>query len=117
MSFFNDNKVYIIGAVLIIIIIMYYLIDYQIRTTLWNELKKIGDKKNKKLKIQKIKQQKMAQMKQRYVEEQDQEPQYDMDSYVDPAAKYVRHDEEDDDQMPQERLSKDNIYMRDLMDK
>lgn len=130
MSFINDNKVYITVALFVIIVIVYYLIDYQIKNTLFSELRKIGEKKTKKIKLQKIKQQKIAQkmkMKQQYSEEhndQENQQQYDMDSYIDPATKYTRHEEEDGDEeqemrnrMQQERLSKDNIYMRDIMDK
>ncbi len=118
-SFLNDNKAYICIALIVVVVIFYYLIDYQIKSTLRNEIKKIQTKKHKKDKIQKIRQQRaMREMEMR------NENQHDMDSYVDPAEKYRddqqhEHDHGHDHEhfhQDRARLSKDDILMRDLAD-
>jgi hypothetical protein len=122
MSFITDNKTYIICITIAIIIIVYFLIDYQIKNTLIKELQRIRGEKHKKIKIQRIKQQRMQkkthteQPKKNTVEKFNQ---HDMDSYVDPAEKNIdrEYGDEDDRNGFNEKLSKDNIYMRDMLNK
>jgi hypothetical protein len=110
----NDNKTYICIAVLVILVALYYLIDYQIKSTLKNEFKRIQNKKHKKDKLQKIRQQRLM----RDMEMRRDVDQHDMDSYVDPAEEQ-RHEHDDEHEHfhhERARLSKDDILMRDLAD-
>lgn len=117
-SFFNDNKAYIFILALVILVACYYLVDYQIKSTLRNELKSMHHKKQKKMKLHQIKQQRLAQM----MESQRNREQHEMDSYVDPAEEqqhdHIEHAEHEHEHFHRDnsRLSKDDILMRDLTD-
>lgn len=116
MQFLNNNKVYIICIILITIIVLYYFIDYKVKTTLKNELKKMGERKYKKIKLQKLNEQQMQQ-------QHNENIQHDIDSYIDPAERYVRNEnaennnENNYEKHESRRLSKDDILMRDLVDR
>lgn len=119
MAFLGDNRIYIFCVVIVLIIIAYFTIDYQIRNTLKHELKQMEKENIKRMKIKKIRQQKMMEMQRRQQMAQRQNQQkHDTDSYIDPAQEAY---EEEHDQRPtneekrSERLSKDNFMMRDLI--
>jgi ABC-type nickel/cobalt efflux system permease component RcnA len=114
-SFFNDNKAYIFILALVILVACYYLVDYQIKSTLRHELKSMHHKKQKKMKLHKIKQQRMAQM----MESQKNREQHELDSYIDPAEEQQYENEQRNREHlhhDNSRLPKDDILMRDLTD-
>ena len=108
----ENNKVYAGIISVVIVIILYYLIDYQIKSTLKQEIKKMQIKKYKRAKHAKmIKNKKNASSARRVEEtEQQMDQQGDIDSYMDPAEGY------DDNAGNNEKLTKDNMLMRDLVD-
>lgn len=105
-----DKKTYIVCFLIIFCVILYFLINYQVKSTLHSELKKISDKKKKRQKLAQIRQTKLMEMRQGHEEERNMP---DMDSYVDPAEKYV-DDNNDDGYDRQQRLNKDDMMMRDI---
>jgi hypothetical protein len=85
MGFISENRTYIFFGVFIVILIMYYVLDYQIRWTIKDELKVMKEKKYKKLKM--IKHKKMKEQKNTFNTEESSHKnaqQIDMDSYMDP---------------------------------
>lgn len=116
ISFFNDNKIYIVGIIIVLIVIAYFAIDYQIKNTLYYELRKI-EKENIR-KIKKIKQQKLIEMQkkqQAYKQTRQTNQGHDGDSYIDPAQDIYNDDEQIEEEKRSEKLSKDNFMMRDLI--
>lgn len=102
-SFLNNNKIYLLIGAVIVLLLLYFLLDYQIKLTLKNEMKKISDKKKQIHKKNKLKQIRM-QMK--------SEQQDGVDSYIDPAENYR---EEEMDERPK-RLERDDMLIRDIRD-
>lgn len=79
MTFVIENMSYVIGGFLAFLVILYFAIDYQIKTTLVNELKKIGEKKSK---MQKRKNQEF----QNKMKSEQAKRQYEVDTYQDPVS-------------------------------
>ena len=48
MGFISENKTYIFGTFVFVMICMYFILDYFIRYTMHDELKKIKSKQHKK---------------------------------------------------------------------
>lgn len=118
MNFLNDPKVMAGLAVLIFSVVIYFYINYQVSATLKVELARM--KKQKALKMAK-----QAQIAKRQQYVQSRMSRSDQDSYYDPADDVGMQDggdEEEDDrgqgdmhQGSGQRLTKDNILMRDMM--
>ena len=99
------------------IIIMYYLIDYQIRLTIKDELRSMRERKYKKMKMLKNNKAKSVE-KDTY--SKNEEPshdmnQADMDSYMDPLQNQG-DDFDNHVQHNQKRISKNDIMMRNFVD-
>jgi hypothetical protein len=115
MNFLSDPKIMVGLMVLIFSVIIYFYINYQVGIALNIELVKM--KKHKALKIAKH-----AQMLKRQQYTQSRMGSSDQDSYYDPADNAgMRDDREEDEnrgdmhQSGGQRLTKDNILMRDMM--
>lgn len=113
MNFLNDPKIMIGLAVILYSVVLYFYLNYQIGATLKLELAKA--KKHKQLKL--AKQQQLLK-RQQYL--QSRHGGHDaQDSYYDPAEDGGIQDDQDDDQddnmMGNQRLTKDNVLMRDMM--
>lgn len=115
MNFLNDPKIMAGLAVLIFSVVIYFYINYQVSATLKVELARM--KKQKQLKMAK-----QAQMLKRQQYVQSRMGRSEQDSYYDPAEdggmQGGEDDEEDQGNMHQgsgQRLTKDNILMRDMM--
>lgn len=105
MNFLDDPKI-ILGFIMIFFVITYFYINYQVNISIKSELMRI--KKHKYLKAR------HQQKKQQHIQKSD------MDSYYDPAEDDGMRDDVDDYQGDvrherEERLTKDNILMRDMM--
>lgn len=120
----EKNKLYIIGFVLISMVALYYLHIYQTTRLIRRELSKMAKEKKKKQMKQMMRrqivdeqQQHQQQQQRHYISEED--PQEEMDSYIDPGNE---NNDEIDEQpssnqsMGSSRLSDKNVLMRDMMD-
>lgn len=113
-NFLNDPKIMAGLAMLVFSVVIYFYINYQVGITLKSELVKM--KKQKQLKMAK-----QAQMLKRQQYIQSKMGRSEQDSYYDPAEDGgMRDNNEEDDQedMHQgggQRLTKDNILMRDMI--
>lgn len=113
----NDPKIMAGFAILIFSVVIYFYINYQIRATLKTELTRM--KKHKQIKLAK---QAQIEKRRQYMQER-MGGNGDQDSYYDPAEDegvQNMNDEEDDDhneniQGGNQRLTKDNILMRDMI--
>ena len=103
--FGGDKKVYVISAVIVLFVVVYFLINYQVKETLHRELRKLSDRKKKKERSLLMKQRKMMQMR--------DENRNDMDSYQDPAEGYNENND-NNEHYDNQRLSKDDMLMRDF---
>lgn len=133
----NNNMIYVICFAIIAIICFYFLLVWQIREIVKDEIKAISAAKNKKRKQLMLRQQKFAQTQRARHEARQQEisnqhdmiSQHDIDSYIDPAEGYNPNDNNDnnddygDDEnedIPsgygRERLHKNNALARDITD-
>ena len=108
MPNFGDKKVYVISAVIVLLVIMYFLINYQVKDTLHRELRKLSDRKKKKQKT-------LLMNQKRLMHTRDDENQNDMDSYQDPAERHNEDNENDEYYDKHERLSKNDMGMRDFV--
>lgn len=114
MNFLNDPKIMAGLAMLIFSVVIYFYINYQVSATLKVELARM--KKQKQLKMAK-----QAQMLKRQQYVQSRMGRSDQDSYYDPAEDAGMQGGEDEDdqgdmhQSSGQRLTKDNILMRDMM--
>ena len=108
MDIFKNNRVQLGVALVLFIVIIYFLINYQVKSTLRNEFQKMHMKKQKRLKQEKVRQQRRAQ------EMETKQTFGDIDSYIDPlvAENEGHHNNEHFDQ----RLSQDDMLMRDITD-
>ena len=119
----SSGKIYIIVATLIVLTIIIYLINYQIKSTVIDELSKLKKRKYKKLQLMKMKQHKtIFQQRQNNDDAGEQSEQtrrqVDMDSYVDPVDLSDQYDDErkyNQRDMSKGRLSQDDIMQRDLI--
>jgi hypothetical protein len=129
MNFLNDNKVYIGLSVLVFCALLYFYINYQVSVTLKHELSKM--KKQKQLKLNQQSQQSQLAKRHQYMQSRTKQIRQDADSYFDPAGEeagnyqeegdFDENDQQDQrvpggrDQGQGQRLTKDNILMRDMM--
>lgn len=128
----NNNIIYVVCIIIISLIGLYFLLVWQIRENVRDELKQIMNNRNKKRKILKSKQQKLLQIRIKeeeknmindHSQDMNQFVQNDIDSYIDPAEGY-QNDNQNDNEYDQRmssgysgnRLSKDDIMMRDIAD-
>jgi hypothetical protein len=107
-----NTKLFVPIVMIIFLVALYYFINYKVKSVLKHELKKMGEKKNKKLKDMNEKKQKLMESDMRKQKNERHQQQMDMDSYIDPAQLYDNN--ELDMQQPKHRLSKNDILMRDL---
>ena len=106
-----NTKVFVPIVVIIFLVGLYYFINYRIKSVLKHELKKMSEKKQKKQKDMNEKKKKIMEVEMRKHKNERHQQQMDMDSYIDPAQLYDNNELE---MQPKQRLSKNDILMRDL---
>lgn len=79
-----DNKLYWIGLLILVVVLVGFLIDYQIKNTVRKELNKLKHKL-KKLRALKMKQRQVRPQQNNISKEENKE---DIDSYVDPVEMF-----------------------------
>lgn len=115
MNFLNDPKIMAGLAMLVFSVVIYFYINYQVGATLKLEFSRM--KKQKALKMAKH-----AQLLKRQQYVQSKMGRNEQDSYYDPAEDAgIQQEGDDDDEQGDmnhggdQRLTKDNILMRDMM--
>jgi hypothetical protein len=109
----NDPKMMIGLGVIVFSVLIYFYVNYQVNIAIKAEFSKM--KKQKQLKIAK-----QAQLQKRQQRMQERMGRNDQDSYYDPAEENIGEQQEEDNedmigQNREDRLTKDNILMRDML--
>jgi len=113
-----NNKVYLCCILLVLIVSLYYFIDYKTRNVVRDELRELRKQQMRRMRVQ--------EQRSRQVMTQDRQ---DLDSYIDPAENkptqddnpYQDQDQDDQEEQqvqkkPRRRISQQDIMQRDLVD-